>query len=432
MEEKDIIKMTVGELKRLHVIEKILDKRLKQREAAVLLNLSERQIRRIVKRVRSEGDKGIAHKGRGRKSNRCLPEQMKRKALSIYKETYKDFGPTFACEKLEEMNGIKVSRETLRKWLIDEELWKRKRKPRKHRTWRPRKECRGEMVLFDGSHHDWLEGRGKEEMVLMAFVDDASGDAFGYFYDYEGTLPALDCLKRYIKAYGIPLKIYLDRHSTYLLNRKLTLEEELEGIKNPLTQFQRACSELSIEIIHANSPQAKGRIEREFSTLQDRLVKELRLHDIKNQKDANDFLPGFFKRLNHKFSVTPAKDADFHREIPKGTDLEKILCVKEKRILRNDSTIAYKRALYLVEEKIPGRTVIVEERTDGSIYLNYKGNSLSYKRIGKQPKAKEQKPKNMVIEHKTTKPAQGHPWRRFNINPRTKIDRKEECLLASK
>ncbi|MDO9463827.1 MAG: hypothetical protein Q7J67_00760, partial [bacterium] len=213
MAERDIIMASQRELKRLHVIHKILDRELKQIEAKAVLNLSERQIRRIVKAVRREGDKGIAHKSRGKPSNAAISKKIRARIISLYKEKYKGFGPLLASEKLLEIDKIKLSDETLRKWLIAEGEWKVSRKHKEHRAWRERRECFGEMVQMDGSHHDWLEGRGPE-LVLMGYIDDATNDVSAGFYDYEGTMPAMDSFKEYIEKNGIPNSIYLDKHTT--------------------------------------------------------------------------------------------------------------------------------------------------------------------------------------------------------------------------
>ena len=268
---KDIIEMSMRELKRLKVVQEAIDGHITQNEAALMLGLSERQVRRVVRAVREEGDRGVIHKSRGLPSNRRMPDHVKGKALLLYQGKYPDFGPTLASEKLLEADGLRVSDETLRIWLIENGLWKKRRKRSAHRQWRPRKECFGEMVQMDGSHHDWLEGRGPQ-LVLMGYIDDATNTTFARFHEYEGTLPAMDSFKRYVRKYGLPLSVYLDRHTTYKSPRKLTPEEELAGIAEPMSEFERALKELGVEVIHAHSPQAKGRIERLFGVLQDRLT----------------------------------------------------------------------------------------------------------------------------------------------------------------
>lgn len=288
MAGKDIIMLSQRELKRLHIIHKVLDEKLSQVEAGRILLLSDRQIRRTVKSVREEGDKGIRHGLRGKASSRRLPKKVKEKVIRLYRERYKGFGPTLASEKLLEIEGIKMSDETLRNWLIESGDWERVRKVREHRQWRERKHCIGEMVQMDGSHHDWFEGRG-DECVLMGYIDDATGNVFAMFYEYEGTIPAMDSFKRYIEKYGIPASLYLDRHTTYKSTAKPTIEDELNN-REPASEFGRALKELVVEMIYAYSPQAKGRIERLFNTFQDRVIKEMRLKGIASIEDGNKFL----------------------------------------------------------------------------------------------------------------------------------------------
>ncbi len=285
---KDIIMASQEELKALHVIRKAIDKVITQKEAAGVADLSERQVRRKVKRVREEDDKGIIHKSRGRPSNRSKPDKIRHKILTLFKAKYPDFGPTLASEKLFERDKIKVNDETLRLWLIKANIPYRKRKKRPHRQWRQRKGHYGQMIQMDGSEHDWFEERGSK-CVLMGYIDDATGIPFGRFHKYEGTIPAMDSFKRYIKKRGIPLSVYLDKHATYKSPKKQTIEEELAN-QEALSQFERALKELSVEVIHANSPQAKGRIERIFNTFQDRLIKEMRLENVCTIDQANTFL----------------------------------------------------------------------------------------------------------------------------------------------
>ncbi|MDP2044091.1 MAG: ISNCY family transposase, partial [Candidatus Omnitrophota bacterium] len=280
--------MSQKELKRLHVIRKAIDKRIKQREAAEVLGLSQRQIRRLVKRVREESDKGIIHRLRGIESHRAIAETIKSKALALCRGIYLGFNPTFASEKLFERNKITISRETLRQWFIAEGIRYEKRKARPHRQWRERKQHYGQMVQMDGSHHDWFEGRA-QPCVLMGYIDDATSKVYARFYAYEGTIPAMDSFKRYIVKHGIPASIYLDRHAAYKSKGKATLEEELSG-REPMSEFERALDDLGVRVIFAQSAPAKGRIERLFKTFQDRLIKEMRLRKIKSIPEGNTFL----------------------------------------------------------------------------------------------------------------------------------------------
>jgi len=409
---EDIMMASQEELKRVHVIRKVQEKVIKQVEAGEILCLSSRQIRRIVKRVRGEGDRGIIHRSRGRSSNRAFPEEVKDRAIELYREKYLGFGPTLAVEKLLERDGMELSDETLRGWLIGSGDWKKSRKRRGHRQWRERKEHSGEMVQMDGSHHDWLEGRGPE-CVLMGYIDDATGQGFGRFYEYEGTLPAMESFRRYIQRYGIPLKVYLDKHTTYKSNGQPTLEEELAGIE-PLSEFERALKELGVEVLHAHSPQAKGRIERFFGTLQDRLVKEMRLRGIQTIEEANLFLEQYWPTYNRKFRVSAKEKGDFHRELPKRLNLDHILCVKAQRAMRNDFTVAYNRKLYQIEDRIRVARVMVHERMDGSLAIVSKDRFLKFREIVTRPVREKKQPMRQATK-KTYIPPKDHSWRKFKF-----------------
>jgi transposase len=356
MAGKGIVRMSQKELKRIHVIGKAIERVLTQAEAGEMLSLSERQIRRIVQRIREEGNEGIVHRSRGRESNRRLPLEVKEKVIGLCREKYQGFGPTLATEKLEELDGIVVSDETLRQWLIEAGLWKKGRRRREHRQWRQRKERCGEMVQIDGSHHDWFEGRGPV-CVLMGYIDDATGRVHGRFYEYEGTIPAMDSFMRYIRQYGIPGSVYLDKHTTYKSPAKPTIEEELNGTE-PLSEFGRALTELGVRLIHAHSPQAKGRVERLFKTFQDRVVKEMRLKGVSTIEEANSFLETYLPEYNARFAVAPYQQEDLHRPLHKGINLNRILCIRTERTVRNDDTIVHNRRLYQLEEALKGKKVL--------------------------------------------------------------------------
>lgn len=267
--------MTGKELRRVHVIRPALDKKLTQVKAATVLGLTPRQVRRLMTRVRQEGDAGLVHRGRGKPSNRRIAEAVKAKILRRYTTRNGDFGPTLAAEKLAERQGLKVNAETLRTWLLAAGVDHFQRRKRPHRAWRARKAAVGELVQLDGSHHEWFEGRGPQ-CVVLAYIDDASSRVWARVYEYEGTWPALDSFRRYAEQYGLPLAVYTDKPTTYKSPAAPTLEEQLAG-QTPQSQFERSRAELGVEVIHAHSPQAKGRVERLFGTIQDRLIKELRL-----------------------------------------------------------------------------------------------------------------------------------------------------------
>jgi DNA-binding Lrp family transcriptional regulator len=406
--EKDMITLSRRETKRLHIIHQALDKRITQKKAAEIVGLSNRQLRRMLKRVREEGDDGISHRSRGKTSNRRVPIKIKEKALKLFREKYSDFGPTFASEKLLDIHAIKVSKETLRLWLNKESIPYEKRKGRKHRQWRERKHHFGEMVQMDGSHHDWFEGRGPE-CVLMGYIDDATGTVSGRFYDYEGTMPAMDSFKRYIKRYGMPQSVYLDKHTTYKSTAKQTVEEELEN-KKSMSQFERSLSELGVTVIHANSPEAKGRVERLFRTLQDRMVKEMRLVRINSVERANEFLINYLPTFNKKFKVKAVSEVDVHQSALPARELDKIFCIREERTVRNDFTIAYNGKLYQIKDAIKTKKVTVEERMDGSLHITHRSIDLRYREI-KRRLVKEN-PKAPVLFERRYQPPD-HPWKRL-------------------
>jgi len=385
---------------------------IKQVEAAEILSLSGRQIRRIVKRIRSEGSKGIGHRSRGRPSNRRISHKIKERVIHLYRAKYKDFGPTLASEKLLERNGIRINDETLRMWLLGTGDWRKSRRRRRHRQWRERKHHDGEMVQMDGSHHDWFERRGPR-CVLMGYMDDATGRVFGRFYEYEGTIPAMDSFKRYIRKYGLPLSVYLDKYKTYKSTAKPSLEDELND-REPLSDFERALKELGVEVRHANSPQAKGRIERLFGTLQDRLVKEMRLRGIRTLEEANAFLEEYLPIYNRRFSVSPKEKGDLHRPLGRELDLDAILCKKTERTLRNDFTVTHNSKLYQVNQTIQASKVMVQDRIDGSLRIYYKDRALRFREITERP-LREKKPLTLTKRTQPCTPPPGHPWRGFKF-----------------
>jgi transposase len=413
MAGEDILMVRQKELKRLHVIKKVLEKGIKQIEAAEVLCLSFRQIRRIVKRVKLEGDKGVIHKSRGQPSKRRIPDTIKDKIIGLYRSQYSDFGPTLASEKLQERDQLEVSDETLRLWLLASGDWKKRRRSRRHRRWRERKAHRGEMVQMDGSHHDWFEGRGPG-CVLMSYIDDATGKVFARFYEYEGTMPAMDSFKRYSRKYGLPSSVYLDRHTTYKSPAKVCVEDILNE-EVPLSEFERALKELSVDLIHATSPQAKGRVERLFRTLQDRLVKEMRLRGIGTIEEANAFLKQYLPVYNRRFSVVPRQRQDLHRPLAKGLNLDAALCIKTERRLRNDFTVAHNKKLYQIEDRIRASKVMVHEHIDGSLKMTYRDRVLRFNEITTRPQKQEQAPMGKP-RRKPPIPSADHPWRRgFNF-----------------
>ena len=437
MPGEDTITMAQHELRRLHVIRKAIDKIISQKDASEVIGVSLRQAQRMVRRVKIEGDKGIIHKSRGQPSNRSIPDAIRRKALALFKATYHDFGPTLASEKLFERDKIKINDETLRLWLREEGIPYKERKKRPHRQWRERKAHYGQMVQMDGSHHAWLEDRGPW-CVFMGYIDDATGIPFGRFYTHEGTNPAMDSLKRYIVRYGIPQSIYLDNHTTYKSPKKQSIEDELKN-EIALSQFERAAEEMGIDVIHADSPQAKGRVERLFKTFQDRLVKDLRLEKIKTIDGANDHLKQFLPKYAKRFAVKARKIDDLHRPIPDGMDLNGILCIKTARALRNDFTVAHNRRLYQILDNVRTKKLMVEDRLNGSVVIRHKDEALRFTEINASPKKEEPKAAHEFRPKRVYEPVPAnHPWRNFKFSPhythysqKEKVAPKEKGLLLT-
>lgn len=409
--------MSIKEVNKYEVVQMVIEKRLKQRKAAEFLSLSTRQIRRLVKKVKAEGKKGLIHGLRGREPNRKTDVKVKNKVLRLRDTRYSDFTLTLMREKLKELDGIVLGRETLRQILLSEGKWKPSRKRSDHKEWRERMECFGEMEQLDGSEHDWLEGRG-EPMVLMSFIDDATGRVFAEFFEYEGTVPAMSLLKKYVRKYGIPRKIYLDKHATYKSKKEPTVEEQLKD-ERPMSQFERAVKELKAEVIHAGSPQAKGRVERSFRTHQDRLVKEMRLANICTLEEANVFLKGYYlPKHNRKFAVAAAKEADVHMKTGKEIDLYKVFSIRTPRTVRNDYTVQHEKHFYQLYTDLPlkSRKVEVCEDLRGKIYITYKGKRVRYKKLDirlKERVATCEKSEKVVRKlriKKVAKPSKTHPW----------------------
>jgi len=374
--EVDRIGMSGWERDVLKVMEGVKRGRRTQVEGGRLLELSVRQVRRIQRRLEAEGDRGVVHRLRGRGSNRRTGRSRRREVIAVYREEYEGFGPTLASEKLRE-RGLPVARETLRRWLIEEQVWTPRRKREKHRRRRPRSACFGEMVQADGSHHDWLEGRGAA-MVLLVMIDDATSRVVARFYPAETTEGYMDLLKRYIQKQGRMGSLYTDRDSIFW-------EEDSEG-QRVRTQYTRALDELAIRWIPAGSPQAKGRVERFNGTAQDRLVKELRLAKASTIGQANTvlrkvFLPWFTRRC----TVKPASPNDAHRRLDPGMNLAAILSLQEQRRVENDYTIQYhNEVLQILPPPHPGLRggkVIVEERLDQTRHLRFRGKYLAYEPV---------------------------------------------------
>lgn len=420
---KDVITMSKKELKRLPIIHRVIEKRLTQVKAAEMLDLSDRQIRRIVKKIEGDGDAAIVHGNRGRESPFKMSEEREEEIMAIVEKRYYDYGPTFAAEKLLECEDIRVSKEKLRQLMIGHDIaYPKRRQKRKVHQWRERKHHMGEMIQMDGSDHDWLEERGSR-LVLMGYIDDASNKIFGRFYEYEGTFSAMDSFKRYMIKYGIPFSLYMDRHSAYKTTRQPNLEEDLKG-EFAKTQFARLLGELDVKIIYAHSPQAKGRIERAFETLQDRLTKEMRLAGISTLSGANAFLEEYLPKYNARFAFKPLKSGNLHKPLPKNLDLEEIFCIKEYRTISSGYTIHWKNRIFLIKEPsitMRKQRVCVMEHFDGKITLKLNKGYLSFIEVTTKDilaLARTQKATRSLIKKARVyyRPPANHPWRYFSLS----------------
>lgn len=413
--------MSAKELDRLDVVKRLLRKEFNGTHAAALLKVSVRQVRRLKKAVRARGAKGLVHGNRGKKSNHRITEKERTQIQNLVTKHYLDFTPTFAAEKLSEVHHIDRDRKTIEAIMVAAGVWQKKKHHVKetHREWRVRRSSFGEMIQFDGSYHHWLEDRGGTgEMCLLAAIDDATSQiTFARFAEHEGVRPVFAFWQDAMLHSGKPRAIYMDKFSTYKMNSAVAKE-------NPdlKTQFQRAMDELHVEAIFANSPQAKGRVERLFNTLQDRLVKEMRLKKISSVEDANRFLADeFIPDHNRRFSVEPASTANLHTPLAsqERKHLPIIFARQETRIVRNDYTVAFNTDWYQILESqsvtvCRGDEVTVEEHRDGSIHLRLRGKDLTYKLLPERPKkaTAAKQPWVLAKSQVPNKPSANHPWRR--------------------
>lgn len=412
---EEIVGLSVKERARLVEFEQVKAGRLTVVAAAERLQMSGRQGKRIWKRYRAEGAKGLVHRSRGRPSNRRLDPDSKQQSLELCRTRLSGFGPTLAAEKLLEV-GLRVSHETLRRWLVVEGLWKKKKKRGPHRRWRPPKEHFGELVQMDGSFHDWLETGHKP--CLIDLVDDATAKMGGEFFEQETTEGAMRVLWRWIELYGIPRALYTDHKNLYVADREPTKDEQLLG-RPALTAFGKACHKLSIQIIPAASPQAKGRIERRHGVLQDRLVKEMRLRGIKDLQAANALLGGgFLAAINERFSHSAASRVDYHRPVPKGLRLQDVFVFEERRTVQNDWTVAWDGRWFQItssKAQMPRRRekIVVRRRLDGSRVLLHHHRALEFHEIKQRPPrpAPLIKPASLATSRSFSAPPDNHPWR---------------------
>ena len=411
-----IVGLSAKERARLVELELVKARRQTLRAAAERLDLSRRQIRRIWRRFRSKGVKGLAHASRGRPSNRATEIETKGRVLETCRGRLEGFGPTLAAEKLAEV-GLKIDHETLRRWLMVEGIWRKKKRRGPHRKWRPPKEHFGELVQMDGSFHDWLE-RG-DKPCLIDMVDDGTSRMDGRFFEQETTEGAMRVLWRWIELYGVPRALYTDHKNVYVIHREPTPQEQLAG-QPALTAFGKACHNLGIQIIPAASPQAKGRIERRHGVLQDRLVKELRLRGIKDLEAANGFLASeFLESVNGKFGHSAASGVDYHRPVPKGLRLEDVFVFEEQRTVQNDWTLCWDSRWFQItgpKAQMPRRRerIVVRRRLDGTRVLLRHGEALEFHEIQQRPPrpAPVRKPASVTTSRPLSVPPEDHPWRR--------------------
>lgn len=388
--------------------------------AADRMKLSYRQTKRLWKRYRKQGAAGLAHRSGGRISNRAKPKKFRAKVLRLIREKYSGepgerFGPTLAAEHLASEDSIEISAGTLRRWMLEAGLWSGARKQRAHRSWRERKEHFGELVQMDGSFHQWLEGRGPRG-CLMNLVDDATGTTLCRMGEQETIWAAVGVLAAWMDQYGVPQALYTDWKNVYV--REPTAKELLHG-KAGLTQFGRMCERLGIKIIAAGSPEAKGRVERNHGTHQDRLVKKLRRQNITTHEEVNRYLAQeYCDQHNERFAIEPRSEVDYHLPAPGARRRREIFRLETERVLGNDWVVRHNNRFYQVERQsrnhAPAKsTVLVCEWEDGTAELHYRGQKLKWHGIPQRP------PKPERVQEKRrrrfTPPAVSmpdHPWRK--------------------
>jgi hypothetical protein len=420
------IQMSAKEVDRWYLVKQAMEKKMKQAVVAEELGISARQVRRLVARGREAGKRGMRHGLKGRASAKRIGEDERKAVAGVIRERYGDFGPTLAQEHLEKVGTAAWSVSTVRRVMIEEKLWQAKRGKKRHRTWRERRRNEGLLVQMDGSEHDWFEDRGPRCWLVLCVDDATSKLKAGRFEDSEDTETMMGLAKRYIEQYGRPGTFYVDRDSIYRTNRQATVEEELRDAQ-PETQFGRALRELGIGLICALSPQAKGRVERQFKTLQDRLVKAMRLAGIKTQEEGNRFLETYLREHNERHGVEAADPADAHRPLLKDQRLEEIFSARTPRVVGNDRTVQYQNRVFQVLREQPVRvyakaTVEVEERLDGSVHVRRHGTYLNIEELTAAAVERRRRCRRPAQRRGRASgwrtplaPPPDHPWRRFSI-----------------
>lgn len=416
---EEVLEMSIKELERYRVLKGVNEGVLSQVKAAGLLGLTDRQVRNLLSQVREKGAKGLVSKKRGRPSNRKTPAPTKNRILSLVREKYPDFGPSFAREKLEEVHDIKVSVETLRKWMTEVHIWApHSRKVHRHPL-RRRRSCLGEMIQADGSHDFWFEDRG-EKCALIVFEDDATGKLTSLHFSKGESLDGyFKALEKHLKRYGRPLSIYTDHFRVF--------DSPVEG---NLTQFRRALKTLGIKSILASTPQAKGRVERANRTLQDRLIKEMRLRKISTIDEANKFAPEFVEIFNRKFSKEPASPFNAHRPLGTEVDLERILCRYDERTLTKDGVFQFHNKFYKITEEVrgidlQGRRVEIRLGKTGAVRAFLKDTDTELRMVQTNALRGLEIPTEITCEDQRKPrvpwaPSAAHPWKMRLYRTRTR------------
>ena len=388
--------VTKNERAQAEILERLLQKEITQEQAGLMLKISERQVRRKLKKFLKGGIKGLIHKGKGRPSKRMIDPGLKKRALQEVAKKYSDYGPTLAAEMLADHTGIELIPQTLRRFMMEAGMWKKGYKREIHRQWRDRKDRYGEMQQLDGSEHDWFEGRAPY-CTLIKFVDDATSKiTWAEFAPSESFCSLANATKNYLLKNGKPLALYTDRGKVF----KVNIHNELDEF---LTAYERILKELGIRLHHALSPQAKGRIERSFRTDQDRLVKLMRLKKISSIEEANQFLQEFYiPYYNGKFSVPAKLAGDVHLSL-QGVDLDDAFSLRSIRVVNNDWTVQYNNHFFQLHKKQPRvvrpkEKVYVRERTDGTIFIVMRGCKLNFSELKEAPPNKKIYKKSLTVK----------------------------------
>ena len=428
MQEGQLL-MTQADRDRLVALKKAKKNLITQREAAEELDLSIRQVQRLLDGMKQRGDKAVVHGLRGRASNRRIEEKVERQAVQILSASvYEGFGPTLAAEYLESKHGLEVSKETVRQWMMRAKLWRgKKEKVKQVHTWRPRRSRFGELVQWDTSEHDWLEGRG-EKLYLIAMIDDATSRLWARFVRHDSTEENMKLLWSYLEEFGRPLTFYTDKASLFQTAEKRKRDEpgvKKDAVEMPPTQISRALRELGITWIAAHSPQAKGRVERNFGTAQDRLVKGMRVARVKTIDEANRYLQeDYLVWWERELTVEAANPDNAHRPLEKSHNLAASLSYVETRQVRPDYTLRWDGKLYQIERRaivtgLRGADVRVEKRLDGSVAVRFRDRYLSVTQCAQRPQVTSAKPAKTKPK---AKPAKRSEWNKsFNLKKAPKI-----------